>query len=119
VSLEMSPELIPANTISIEVGVAVSLPPVYCSSKQLVHCEKDLLMVGALSYLHILLNLLQPVLCIHGILGLREGARVGPQKFSQPRRWWGGGLPAAAPAGEVVDAEESAVLSASAGSGWQ
>jgi hypothetical protein len=51
VSLEMSPELIPANTISIEVGVAVSLPPVYCGSKQLVRCEKDLLMVGALSYL--------------------------------------------------------------------
>jgi hypothetical protein len=31
----------------------------------------------------------------------------------------GGGLPAAAPTGEAVDAEESAVLPASAGSGWR
>jgi hypothetical protein len=45
----MSLELIPANDIDVEVGVAVSLSPVCCGSKQLVCYEKDL-MIRALNY---------------------------------------------------------------------
>jgi hypothetical protein len=56
VSPEMSLELILANSIGVEVGVAVSLPPVYYGPKQLVHCEKDLPTIGALSYLQLLLD---------------------------------------------------------------
>jgi hypothetical protein len=52
----MSLELIPANRIGVEVGVAISLPPVCHGSKQLVRCEEDLLAVGALSYLQLLLD---------------------------------------------------------------
>jgi hypothetical protein len=86
---ETSLELIPANSIGVEVGVAISLPPVHYRSKQLVCCEKDLFTVGALRYLHLFLDGLQPVLYLHGILGLRKSAGVGPQKFAQPRLgWW-------------------------------
>jgi hypothetical protein len=46
----MSLELIPANDIDVEVGVAVSLSSVCCGFKQLVCYKKDL-MIGALSYL--------------------------------------------------------------------
>jgi hypothetical protein len=86
----MSLELILANRLSVEVAVAVGLPPVCCSSKQLVCCKENLLMARTLSYLQLLLNRYQPILCIHGILCLRKGSRVSPQKFSQPRqgRWW-------------------------------
>jgi hypothetical protein len=56
VSLEMSLELIAANSIDIEMGVAVSLPPVCCDSKRLVCCKENLLQVGALSYLQLLLD---------------------------------------------------------------
>jgi hypothetical protein len=56
VSPKMSLELIPANSISVEVGVVVSLPPVCCGSKQLVRYKKDLLTVRTQSYLQLLLN---------------------------------------------------------------
>jgi hypothetical protein len=56
VSPEMSLEVILANSIGVEVGVAVSLPPIHCGSKQLVRREEDLLTVRALSYLQFLLN---------------------------------------------------------------
>jgi hypothetical protein len=48
---EMSLELIPANSIGIEVGVVVSFPLVRYSSKQLMCYEEDHLTIGALRYL--------------------------------------------------------------------
>jgi hypothetical protein len=51
VSPEMSLELIPANRLSIEVGVAIGLQPVYYSSKELVCYKENLLIVRTLSYL--------------------------------------------------------------------
>jgi hypothetical protein len=56
VSPETSLKLILANSIGVEVGVVVSLPPICCGSKQLVRHEHDLLTVGALRYLQLLLN---------------------------------------------------------------
>jgi hypothetical protein len=47
--------------------------------------KKNLLTIGTLSYLQFLLDQLQLVLSIHGILGLGKGTGAGPQKFSQPR----------------------------------
>jgi hypothetical protein len=73
-SSEMNLELILGDSLDI----AISLPLVYYSFEQLVHCEQELLTIGALRYLQLLLDCLQPVLCIHGILGLREGVRTGP-----------------------------------------
>jgi hypothetical protein len=78
VSPETSLELILPNHLGIEVGVAVGLPLVYCSSKQLVCYKENLLTVRTLSYLQLLLDRPQPALCIHGILGLRKVARAGP-----------------------------------------
>jgi hypothetical protein len=56
VSPEGSLELIPANSIGIEVGIVVSLPPICSGSQHLVHYEQDLLMVRALCYLQLLLD---------------------------------------------------------------
>jgi hypothetical protein len=56
VSHETSLELILANSIGVEVGVAVGLPLVCCSSKQLVCCKENLLSVGALTYLSFFLT---------------------------------------------------------------
>jgi hypothetical protein len=56
VSPETSLKLIPANSIGVEVGVVVSLPPICCGSKQLVRHEHDLQTVGVLCYLQLLLN---------------------------------------------------------------
>jgi hypothetical protein len=39
VSPEGSLELIPANSIGIEVGIVVSLPPICSGSQHLVHYE--------------------------------------------------------------------------------
>jgi hypothetical protein len=89
VSPEMSLELIPIESPSVEVGVAVGLPPVYYDLEQLVCREKNLLTIGELSYLLLLIDQLHPVLYVHRILGLRKGGGAGPQKFSQSRLgWW-------------------------------
>jgi hypothetical protein len=56
VSPEMSLELISANSTSVDIGVAISLPPVCYGSKQLVHYKKDLHTVRTLSYLQLLLD---------------------------------------------------------------
>jgi hypothetical protein len=90
VSSETSLELILGDSLNIGVGVVVGLPPVCCGPEQLLCCEQDLLTLGAMCYLKLLLNRLQLVLYIHGILGLRDGVGAGTQKFTQPRlRWWG------------------------------
>jgi hypothetical protein len=56
VSPEASFELILGDGLNIGVGVAVSLPLVCCSSKQLVHHEKHLFTVGTLGYFQLLLD---------------------------------------------------------------
>jgi hypothetical protein len=68
-SPDASLELIPCDCLNIRVGVAISLPPIYSDSKQLVCRKKNFCTVGTLGFLQLLLNWLQPVLCIHGILG--------------------------------------------------
>jgi hypothetical protein len=78
VSPKVSLELIPGDSLDTGVSVIVSLPPVSCSTKQLVLHKKSLFTVGALGYLQFLLDLVQLVLCIHGILGLRESVGAGP-----------------------------------------
>jgi hypothetical protein len=72
VSPEASLELIPGDSFDIGVSVAVSLPPVSCNPKQLVCREQSIFTVRALGYLQFLLDRLQLVLCIYGILGLRN-----------------------------------------------
>jgi hypothetical protein len=51
-SSEMNLELILGDSLDI----AISLPLVYYSFEQLVHCEQELLMIGALRYLQLLLD---------------------------------------------------------------
>jgi hypothetical protein len=56
VSPEASLELIPGDSLDVGVGVAVSLPLVYCGFEQLVCHEKNFLTVGTLGYLQLLLD---------------------------------------------------------------
>jgi hypothetical protein len=56
VSSETSLELILVDSLGMEVGVAISLPLVFCGSKQLVCREKDLITVRTLGYLQLLLD---------------------------------------------------------------
>jgi hypothetical protein len=56
VSPETSLELIPLDSLDVGVGVMVSLPLVFCGSKQLVCYEKDIHTVGTVGYLQLLLD---------------------------------------------------------------
>jgi hypothetical protein len=67
---KMSLELIPRDGVDICMGVTVSLPPICCRTKELVRSEKNLLAIRALGDHELLLNSLNPIFGLHGILGL-------------------------------------------------
>jgi hypothetical protein len=85
----MSLELILGDSVDICKGIAIRLPPVsYCPIK-LVHSKKDLLAIRALGDHEFLLDPLKPILCVHGVFGLREGGGASSQELHQTRlvRW--------------------------------
>jgi hypothetical protein len=86
----MSLELVPGDGVDICMGIAIHLPPVSCCPIKLVHRKKDLLMIRALGDHEFLLDPLKPILCVHGVFGLREGGGASSQELSQMRlvRWW-------------------------------
>jgi hypothetical protein len=51
---------------------------------------KDLLAICALGDHEFLLDPLEPIFCVHGVFGLREGGGASSQELSQMRlvRWW-------------------------------
>jgi hypothetical protein len=69
-SAETSLELIPCDGVDVHMGIAVCLPLVGCCAIELVRSKKDLLVISALGDPEFLFNLLEPVFCIHGVLGL-------------------------------------------------
>jgi hypothetical protein len=69
----LSLELVPCNGVDICMCVAVRLPPVGRGPIELVCREEDLLTIRALGDHEFLLDPLEPILCIHGVFGLREG----------------------------------------------
>jgi hypothetical protein len=91
--LETSLELVPGDGVDVCMRVAERLPPVGCGPIELVCREEDLLAIRALGNHEFLLNSLEPILCIHGVFGLREGGGASSQELSQTRlvRWrrWG------------------------------
>jgi hypothetical protein len=72
------------------MGVAVRLPPVGCCPIELVCSKEDLLAIRALGDHEFLLDPLEPILCVHGVFGLREGGGASSQELRQMRlvRWW-------------------------------
>jgi hypothetical protein len=70
VGVEMSLELISGDGVDVRMGIAVHLPPVGCCVIELVHSKKDFLVISALGEHEFLFNPLEPVFCIHGVLGL-------------------------------------------------
>jgi hypothetical protein len=86
VGSETSLELIPHD---ICMGVVVRFPPVCCCAKKLIHKKQNLLRIRALGDHELLLNSFKPILCFHGILGLRESGGASSQDLSQMRLvWW-------------------------------
>jgi hypothetical protein len=89
VGAEMSLELISGDGVNVCMGIAVRLPPDGCCPIELVCSEKDLLAIGALGDHEFLLDPLEPILCVHGAFGLREGGGASSQELRQMRLvWW-------------------------------
>jgi hypothetical protein len=70
VSAETSLELIPCDGVDIHMGIAVRLPLVGYCPIELVRSKKDLLTIRALGDHEFPFNPLEPIFCIHGVLGL-------------------------------------------------
>jgi hypothetical protein len=72
------------------MGIAIRLSLVSCCPIKLVCSKKDLLTIRELGDHEFLLDPLKPILCVHGVLGLREGGGASSQELSQTRlvRWW-------------------------------
>jgi hypothetical protein len=66
----MSLELVLGDGVNVRMGIAVHLPPVDCCAIELVCSKKDFLTISALGDHVFLFNPLEPVFCIHGVLGL-------------------------------------------------
>jgi hypothetical protein len=86
----MSLELVPGDGVDVCMRVIVRLPPVGCGPIELVCREEDLLAIRALGDHEFLLDSLEPILCVHGVFGLREFGGASSQELSQMRlvRWW-------------------------------
>jgi hypothetical protein len=67
---ETSLELVPRDGVDIYMGVTVCLPPICCRTKELVHGKKNFLMIRALGDHELLLNSLNPIFGLCGVLGL-------------------------------------------------
>jgi hypothetical protein len=56
---------------------------------KLVCNEKDLLVISALGDHEFLLDPLEPIFCVYGVFGLREGGGASSQELRQTRLvWW-------------------------------
>jgi hypothetical protein len=86
----MRVELIPGDGVDVCMHVAVRLPLVGCGPIELVCREEDLLAIRARGDHEFLLDSLEPILCVHGVFGLREGGGASSQELSQTRlvQWW-------------------------------
>jgi hypothetical protein len=86
----MSLELVPGDDVDVCMGIAIRLPPISCCLIKLVRSKKDLLTIRALGDHEFLLDPLEPIFCVHGVFGLREGGGASSQELSQTRlvRWW-------------------------------
>jgi hypothetical protein len=72
VSAETSLELIPCDGVDIHMGIAIRLPLVGCCPIKLVRSKKDFLAIHALCDHEFLFNPLEPIFCIHGVLGCEK-----------------------------------------------
>jgi hypothetical protein len=66
----MSLELVPCDGVDVHMGIAVRLSPFGCCPIELVRSKKDLLAIHALGDHKFLFNSLEPIFCLHGVLGL-------------------------------------------------
>jgi hypothetical protein len=70
VSVETSLELILCDGVDVHMGITIRLPPVGCCPIELVRSKKDLLAIHELGDHEFLFNPLEPIFCLHGVLGL-------------------------------------------------
>jgi hypothetical protein len=64
-SPEAIPELLPVDAFWLLMTFDISIPPICNGTFQLVQSKQNLLTVVALDHLQLLLNGLQPIICIH------------------------------------------------------
>jgi hypothetical protein len=89
VGAEMSLELVPGDGVDVCMGIAIRLPPISCYPRKLVCSKKGILAIRALGDHEFLLNPLEPIFCVHGVFGLREGGGASSLELSQTRLvWW-------------------------------
>jgi hypothetical protein len=90
VGAETSLELVLGDGVNVCMGIAIRLPPISCCPIKLVRSKKDILAIRALGDHEFLLDPLEPIFCVHGVFGLREGGGVSSQELIQMRlvRWW-------------------------------
>jgi hypothetical protein len=81
----MSLQLISCDGVDVHMGIAVRLPPIGCCPIELVRSKKDFLTIRALGDHGYLFNHLEPIFCIHGVLGLSEGGGVSSQDLRHTR----------------------------------
>jgi hypothetical protein len=67
---KMSLKLVPSDGVDICMGAIVCLPPICCSTKELVSGKKNLLVICALGDHELLLDSLKPIFGLHGVLEL-------------------------------------------------
>jgi hypothetical protein len=70
VSAETSLELVPCDGVDVHMGIAVRFPLVGYCTIELVRSKKDLFAIRALGDHEFLFNPLEPIFCLHGVLGL-------------------------------------------------
>jgi hypothetical protein len=89
--METSMKLIPHNRIDVYVSIAVCLPPICCHPKEHVCGKKNFVVIRAMEDHELLLDPLESILGLHGILSFGEGGGASSQKLSQTRlvRWQG------------------------------
>jgi hypothetical protein len=89
--MESSPKFWPVDAFRLLAGFHISIPPVGCMARELVGAAlelRGLLTVVALNHLQLLLHLLEPIVSIHWLHGLRKGRRLSALKLSKPIPRW-------------------------------
>jgi hypothetical protein len=82
-SAESGPELLPNDALRLLMSIHIRIPPFRCRSLQLVRCKEHSFPDTTLYNLKLLLNRLQPVVCIHGFHIMRKVGRLSPLELTQ------------------------------------
>jgi hypothetical protein len=81
--VESGLEFLPVDASWFFMSINICIQPFRCGALKLVQSRQDLLLVVGLYDLELVLNCLDPAICVHWFNGMREGGRLNPLKFAQ------------------------------------